>query len=92
MMSPKTDFETHTYKQGYGEEHWRPVKAVTHLFEVGHLDVGHHKVKASAVKELVARKKPHGDCESSLAQEAWCTCGWIKRNAYQPYSKAICIP
>ena len=42
---------------------------VTHLFGDGDLDAGHHKVKASAAKEFVTRKKPSGDLELSQAQE-----------------------
>jgi hypothetical protein len=64
-----TDFEMHTYMQGYGEEHLRPVNAVTRLFGDGDLDVDHCNEKASAAKEFVARKKPHEDRESSHAQE-----------------------
>jgi hypothetical protein len=65
MTSLGTDFEMHAYKQGYNEEHLRPINAVTHLFGDGDLDAGHCKVKASAMKEFVARKKPHGDREVS---------------------------
>jgi hypothetical protein len=69
MMSLGTDFEMHTYRQGYSKEHLRPVNAVTHLFEDGDLDAGHHKMKASVANEFVTRNKPHGDRELSLAQE-----------------------
>jgi hypothetical protein len=68
MMSLKTDFEMHTYMQGYGEEHLRPVNAVTRLFGDGDLDADNCKVKASAAKEFVARKKPRGDCKLSHDQ------------------------
>jgi hypothetical protein len=69
-MTPlATDFEMHAFGQGYGEEHLRPANAATHLFGDGDLDVGHCKVKASAAKEFVARKKPRGDRELSQAQE-----------------------
>ncbi len=54
-----TDFETHAYVQGYTEEHPTPVIAVTHLFGDGDLDAHHHKVKALAVKEFMARRQ-HG--------------------------------
>jgi hypothetical protein len=60
MMSLGTDFETHAYRQGYSEEHLRPVSAVTHLLGDGDLNLDHCKVKASAAKEFVARKKPRG--------------------------------
>jgi hypothetical protein len=53
---PGTDFEIHAHWQGYAEEHPRPVHAVTNLFGDGDLDAGHHKVKASAANEFVARK------------------------------------
>jgi hypothetical protein len=69
MMSLKTDFETQAYGQGYSEEHLRLVNAVIHLFGDGDLDAGLCKVKVSAAKEFVARKKPCGDRESSDAQE-----------------------
>ncbi len=59
----------HTYRQGYGKEQLGPVNAVTHLFGYGDLDVDHCKVKASAANELVVRKKPCGEHESSQAQE-----------------------
>jgi hypothetical protein len=65
MMSLATDFEMHGFGQRYGEEHLRPANAATHLFGDGDLDVGHCKVKASAAKEFVARKKPRGDRELS---------------------------
>jgi hypothetical protein len=48
MTSLRTDFEMHTYKQGYSEEHLRPVNDVAHLFGDGDLGLGHLKVKASA--------------------------------------------
>jgi hypothetical protein len=69
MTSLGNDLETHTYGQGYGEEHLRPINAVTHLFKDGDLDTGHHRVMASAAKECVARKKPFGDCELLQVQE-----------------------
>ena len=69
MTSLRTNFEMHVYGQGYSEKHVQPVNAVTHLLGDEDYDVGLSKVKASAAKEIVARKKPHGDCESSQAQE-----------------------
>ncbi len=69
MTFVRTDFEIQAYGQGYSEENLRPVNAVTHLFGDGDLDAGHCKAKSSAAKEFMARKKPHGDCESSQAQE-----------------------
>ncbi len=68
-MFPGTYFKTHAYGQGYSEELLRPVYAVTHLFGDGDFDASHHKVKTSAAKKFVARKKPRGDCELSQAQE-----------------------
>ncbi len=56
MMSLGTDFETHAYWQEYAEKHPRSVNVVTHLLGDGDLDAGHHKVKAPAAKEFVARK------------------------------------
>jgi hypothetical protein len=69
MASLGTDFVMHAYGQGYGDEHLRSVNAVTHLFKDGDLNASHCNVKASAVKESVARKKPHGDHELSQGQE-----------------------
>jgi hypothetical protein len=60
MMSLGTDFETHAYGQAYGEEHLRPVNAVTHLFGDVDLDADQCKVKASAAKDFEARKKSWG--------------------------------
>jgi hypothetical protein len=56
MTSLGTDFEMHAYWQGYAEEHLRPVNVVMHLLIGGDLDAGHHKVKAPAAKESIARK------------------------------------
>jgi hypothetical protein len=56
MMSLRTKIEMHAYWQGYAEECPRPVNVVTHLIGDGDLDAGHHKVKAPAAKEFVARK------------------------------------
>ena len=56
MTSIGTNFEMHAYWQGYAEEHLRPVNVVMHLLIGGDLDAGHHKVKAPAAKESIARK------------------------------------
>jgi hypothetical protein len=69
MTSLRTDFEMHAYGQDYGEKHLKPVNTVTRLFGDGDLDADHGKVKASAVEEFAARKKPRGDRESPQAQE-----------------------
>jgi hypothetical protein len=69
MTSLATNFKMHPYGQRYGQEHLRPVNAVTYLFGDGDLDLGHCKMKVSAAKEFVARKKPRGDRGLSQAQE-----------------------
>ena len=51
----------HAHGQGFNEEHQRPVNGVTPLLRDGDHDTDHLKVKALAVNEFVARKKPHGN-------------------------------
>jgi hypothetical protein len=56
MPSLGTDIEMHAYWQGYAETHPRSANVVTNLLGDGDLDLVHHKVKAPAAKEYVARK------------------------------------
>jgi hypothetical protein len=56
LTSLGTDFEMHAYRQGYNEEHPRPVKVVMYIIGDRDLDAGHHKMKAPTLKESNARK------------------------------------
>ncbi len=69
MTSLGTKFETHAYWQECAEEHPKPSSVVTHLLRDGDLDAGHCQMKASAVKEFVARKTPN--IASDKAQETY---------------------
>jgi hypothetical protein len=70
LTSFGTVLETHGYVQGYHTEHLMSASTVTHLFGDGDPDVDCLKMKASVAKEFAKTEKPHGNRESSQAQES----------------------
>jgi hypothetical protein len=64
-----TDFETHSYIQGYHGECLTSASTVTHLFGDEDPDADCLKVKATAAKEFAQTDKLHGNHELSQAQE-----------------------
>jgi hypothetical protein len=69
VTSLGTDFEMHAYVQGYYMEHLVSASTVTHLFEDGDPDADYRNGKASKAKVISQTEKPHGNRESSQAQE-----------------------